>query len=172
MPNKINHKKRILAEQAVSKMAVASHDIISFKYNVEDNYDKNPLVYILPAKDRERKMTQKMKTHIYGINFNYLREYVVQEFFKETGVIRKSPEYVILKKFNFYKKAFRTYIIDKMVGVKLVEYKKDIEVAEFKKKLKFMNPEELGELELDLKDSAKDEIKMIIEERKARGIKK
>ena len=89
MPNKINHKKRILAEQAVSKMAVEPHDIISFKYNVEDNYDKNPLVYIIPAKDKDRKMTQKMKTHIYGINLNYLREYVVQQFFKEQSILRK-----------------------------------------------------------------------------------
>ena len=125
MPTKINHKKRILSEQAVSKMAVEPHDIISFKYNVEGNYDKNPLVYIIPAKDKDRKMTQKIKTHIYGINFNYLREYMVQEFFKETGIIRKSPEYVILKKFNFYKKAFRTYIIDEMIGVKLVSYETD-----------------------------------------------
>ena len=172
MPNKINHKKRILSEQMVSKMAVIPHDLISFKYNVEDNFDKNPLVYILPAKDKERKISQKMKTHIYGLNLNYLREYVVQEFFKETGIIGKNPQYVILKKFNLYKKAFRTYIIDEMMGVKLVEYKKDIEVAEFKKMLKFMNPKELNEFELDLKDSAKDKIEMIIEERKARGIKK
>ena len=172
MPNKINHKKRILSEQMISKMAVEPHDIISFKYNVEGSYDKNPLVYILPAKDKERKMTQKMKTHIYGLNLNYLREYVVQQLFKETGIIRKSSEYVILKKFNWYKKAFRTYILDEMIGVKLVEYQRDIEVNEFKKRLKFMNPEELGELESDLRDSAKDRVKMIIEERKARGIKK
>ena len=172
MPNKINHKKRILSEQIISKMAVEPHDIISFKYNVEDNFDKNPLIYILPAKDRERKLTQKMKTHIYGLNLNYLREYVVQELFKETVIIRKSSEYVMLKKFNLYKKAFRTYVIDEMIGVKLIEYKRDIEVNEFKKRLKFMNPEELGELESDLKDSAEDKIKMIIEERKIRGIKK
>ena len=130
MPNKINHKKRILSEQIISKMAAELHDIISFKYNVEDNYDKNPLVYIIPAKDKDRKMTQKMKTHIYGINFNYLREYMVQELFKETGIIRKSPQYVILKKFNLYKKAFRTYIIDEMMGVKLVDYKTDAKVKE------------------------------------------
>jgi len=130
MPNKINHKKRILSEQTISKMAVAPHDIVTFKYNVEGNYDKNPLVYILPAKDKERKLTQKMKTHIYGINFNYLREYMVQELFKETGIVRKSPQYVILKKFNLYKKAFRTYIIDEMMGVKLVDYKTDAKVKE------------------------------------------
>ena len=130
MPIKINHKKRILSEQAVSKMAVEPHDIISFKYNVEGNYDKNPLVYIIPAKDKDRKMTQKMKTHIYGLNLNYLREYVVQELFKEAGIIRKSSEYVILKKFNLYKKAFRTYILDEVMGVKLVDYKTDAKLKE------------------------------------------
>ena len=130
MPNKINHKKRILSEQIVSKMAVGPHDIVTFKYNVEGNYDKNPLVYILPARDKERKMTQKMKIHIYGLNLNYLREYVVQELFKETGIIRKSPEYVILKKFNLYKKAFRTYILDEVMGVKLVDYKTDAKLKE------------------------------------------
>ena len=168
MPNKINHKKRILAEQAVSKMAVASHDIISFKYNVEDNYDKNPLVYILPAKDRERKLTQKMKTHIYGLNLNYLREYVVQELFKETGIIRKSPEYVILKKFNLYKKAFRTYVIDEMVGVKLISYQTD----SLKKRFEVSLAENKHKQMVNLREFSKNELKDTIKERKIGGIKK
>jgi len=168
MPNKINHKKRILAEQAVSKMAVEPHDIISFKYNVEDNYDKNPLVYIIPAKDKDRKMTQKMKTHIYGINFNYLREYMVQEFFKEAGVIRKSPEYVILKKFNLYKKAFRTYVVDELVGVKLVSYETD----SLKKRFEASLAENKHKQMVNLREFSKNEIKDKIEERKIDGIKK
>ena len=171
MPNKISHKKRILSEQAVSKMAVEPHDIISFKYNVEDNYDKNPLVYILPAKDKDRKMTQKMKTHIYGINFNYLREYVVQEFFKETGVIRKSPEHVILKKFNLYKKAFRTYVIGEMVGVKLVSYETDSLKKRFEASLAENKPVEHKQM-VNLREFSKNEIKDTIEERKIDGIKK
>ena len=168
MPNKISHKKRILSEQAVSKMAVEPHDIISFKYNVEGNYDKNPLVYIIPAKDKDRKLTQKMKTHIYGINFNYLREYVVQQFFKETGVIRKSPEYVILKKFNLYKKAFRTYVIDELVGVKLVSYETD----SLKKRFEVSLAENKHKEMVNLREFSKNEIKDIIEERKIDGIKK
>ena len=168
MPTKVSHKKRILAEQAVSKMAVEPHDIISFKYNVEGNYDKNPLVYVIPAKDKDRKMTQKMKTHIYGINFNYLREYVVQEFFKETGVIRKSSEYVILKKFNLYKKAFRTYIIDEMVGVKLVSYETD----SLKKRFEVSLAENKHKQMVNLREFSKNELKGTIEERKKRGIKK
>ena len=168
MPIKINHKKRILAERAVSKMAVEPHDIISFKYNAEDNYDKNPLVYILPAKDKERKMTQKMKTHIYGINFNYLREYVVQELFKETGIIRKSPQYVILKKFNLYKKAFRTYVIDEMVGVKLVSYETD----SLKKRFETSLVENKHKQMVNLREFSKNELKDTIKERKVGGIKK
>ena len=168
MPIKINHKKRILSEQIVSKMAVVPHDLITFKYNVEDNYDKNPLVYILPAKDRERKLTQKMKTHIYGINFNYLREYVVQEFFKETGIIRKSPEYVILKKFNLYKKAFRTYAIGELVGVKLVSYETD----SLKKRFEVSLAENKHKQMVNLREFSKNELKDVIKERKSRGIKK
>ena len=168
MPNKINHKKRILSEQIISKMAAELHDIISFKYNVEDNYDKNPLVYILPAKDRERKLTQKMKTHIYGLNLNYLREYVVQELFKETGIIRKSPEYVILKKFNLYKKAFRTYIIDEMVGVKLISYQTD----SLKKRFEVSLAENKHKQMVNLREFSKNELKDVIKERKSRGIKK
>ena len=169
MPNKINHKKRILSEQMISKMAVEPHDIISFKYNVEGNYDKNPLVYILPAKDKERKMTQKMKTHIYGLNLNYLREYVVQELFKETGIIRKSPEYVILKKFNLYKKAFRTYIINEMIGVKLVSYQTD----SFKKRFEsFLAETAVAFSAKKAREFSKNELKSIIEERKIGGIKK
>ena len=168
MPNKISHKKRILSEQAVSKMAVEPHDIISFKYSVDNSYDKNPLVYIIPAKDKDRKLTQKMKTHIYGINFNYLREYVVQQFFKETGVIRKSPEYVILKKFNLYKKAFRTYIIDEMIGVKLVSYETD----SFKKRFEVNLAENEHKQMVNLREFSKNELKDTIKERTVGGIKK
>jgi len=168
MSIKINHKKRILSEQAVSKMAVEPHDIISFKYNVEGNYDKNPLVYIIPSKDKDRKMTQKMKTHIYGLNFNYLREYVVQEFFKETGIIRKSPEYVILKKFNLYKKAFRTYVVDELVGVKLVSYETD----SLKKRFEVSLAENKHKQMVNLREFSKNELKGTIEERKKLGIKK
>ena len=168
MPNKISHKKRILSEQAVSKMAVEPHDIISFKYSVDNSYDKNPLVYIIPAKDKDRKMTQKIKTHIYGINFNYLREYMVQEFFKETGIVRKSPEYVILKKFNFYKKAFRTYIIDEMIGVKLVSYETD----SLKKRFEVSLAENKHKQMVNLREFSKNELKDTIKERKIGGIKK
>ena len=168
MPIKINHKKRILSEQIVSKMAVVPHDLITFKYNVKDNYDKNPLVYILPAKDKDRKMTQKMKTHIYGINFNYLREYMVQELFKETGIVRKSPQYVILKKFNLYKKAFRTYVIDEMVGVKLISYQTD----SLKKRFEVSLAENKHKQMVNLREFSKNELKGIIKERKSRGIKK
>ena len=168
MPNKISHKKRILSEQIVSKMAVVPHDLITFKYNVKDNYDKNPLVYILPAKDKDRKMTQIMKTHIYGINFNYLREYVVQELFKETGIVRKSPQYVILKKFNLYKKAFRTYVIDEMVGVKLISYQTD----SLKKRFEDSLAENKHKQMVNLREFSKNELKGIIKERKSRGIKK
>ena len=171
MPIKINHKKRILSEQAVSKMAVEPHDIISFKYSVDNSYDKNPLVYIIPAKDKDRKLTQKMKTHIYGINFNYLREYVVQELFKETGIIRKSPEYVILKKFNLYKKAFMTYIIDEMIGVKLVSYETDSLKKRFEASLAENKPVEHKQM-VNLREFSKNEIKDTIEERKIDGIKK
>ena len=168
MPNKINHKKRILSEQMVSKMAVIPHDLISFKYNVEDNFDKNPLVYILPAKDKERKISQKMKTHIYGLNLNYLREYVVQEFFKETGIIGKSPEHVILKKFNLYKKAFRTYVIDEMIGVKLVFYETD----SLKKRFEVSLAENKHKQMVNLREFSKNELKDTIKERKIGGIKK
>ena len=168
MPNKISHKKRILSERAVSKTAVEPHDIISFKYNVEGNYDKNPFVYIIPAKDKDRKMTQKIKTHIYGINFNYLREYMVQEFFKETGIIRKSPEYVILKKFNLYKKAFRTYVINELVGVKLVSYETD----SLKKRFEVSLAENKHKQMVNLREFSKNELKDTIKERKIDGIKK
>ena len=168
MPNKINHKKRILSEQTISKMAITPHDIVTFKYNVEGNYDKNPLVYILPAKDKERKLTQKMKTHIYGLNLNYLREYVVQELFKETGIIGKSPEYVILKKFNLYKRAFRTYIINEMVGVKLISYETD----SFKKRFESFLAENKHKQMVNLREFSKNELKDTIKERKIAGIKK
>ena len=168
MPNKINHKKRILSEQMISKMAVNPHDIISFQYNVKDNYDKNPLVYILPAKDKERRITQKMKTHIYGLNLNYLREYVVQEFLKETGIVTKSPQYVNLKKFNLYKKAFRTYIINEMAGVKLISYETD----SIKKRFESSLVENKHKQMVNLREFSKNELKDTIEERKIGGIKK
>ena len=143
-------------------------DIISFKYNVDNSYDKNPLVYIIPAKDKDRKMTQKMKTHIYALNLNYLREYVVQELFKETGIIRKSPEYVILKKFNLYNKAFRTYVINEMVGVKLISYETDSS----KKRFESFLAENKHKQMVNLREFSKNELKDTIKERKIAGIKK
>tara|TARA_R100001594_G_scaffold88702_1_gene122963 strand:- start:719 stop:1102 length:384 start_codon:yes stop_codon:yes gene_type:complete len=117
VPNKINHNKRIISEKIIPKKQIANHDLISFKYNTLDGYDKNPLVYVLPTKN--------LKGKISGINFNYLKEYVVQELLKENDIEIKNPSSVNLKKFNLYKNAFRTYKIDDMVSVKIVEYKTD-----------------------------------------------
>jgi len=122
MPNKINHNKRIISEKIVPKKQIANHDLISFKYNTLDGYDKNPLVYVLPIKNSKIPI---FEGKISGINFNYLKEYVVQELLKENDIVRKNPSKVNLKKFNLYRGAFRTYKIDDMVSAKIVEYKTD-----------------------------------------------
>jgi len=122
MPNKINHNKKIISEKIIPKKQIANHDLISFKYNTLDGYDKNPLVYVLPIKNSKIPV---FEGKISGINFNYLKEYVVQELLKENDIEIKNPLSVNLKKFNLYKNAFRTYKIDNMVSVKIVEYKTD-----------------------------------------------
>ena len=123
--SKTNHSKKILSRKIKPKKSIKPHEIITFKYNSENRYDVNPLVYVLPPKNVERKKTTLSKTHIYGINLNYLTEKNVQFLLKETGVIRKSPMYVRLSKYDIYKNAIRTYLINDMSGVQIIEYLKD-----------------------------------------------
>ena len=131
---KYNHKPRIISERAIPKKSIKSHYMVKFQYNSKNKYDNNPLVYVLPPRNEDRKLLQRSKTHIYGINLNYLTKQEVNYLLNETGVIKKSPNWVIFKRYDEYKDAFRTYSVDDMSNVKIIaeigiNHNGDIEIA-------------------------------------------
>ena len=43
---KINHSRRILSKKRTSVSKIGFSDIIEFKYNSDNTYDKKPMVFI------------------------------------------------------------------------------------------------------------------------------
>ena len=133
---KYNHKPRIISERALPKKSIKSHYMVKFQYNSKNKYDNNPFVYVLPPRNEDRKFSQRSKTHIYGINLNYLTKQEVNYLLNETGVIKKSPNWVVFKRYDEYKDAFRTYLVDDMSNVKIIKYKTDKMIQQEKRMLK------------------------------------
>ena len=75
MPRRINHNRRILSEQIVSKSDLVPGEIIRFGYTSPNKYDPKPLVLFL-YHDKVTKL-------IHGINLNYLYEADIQRIFKQ-----------------------------------------------------------------------------------------
>ena len=102
---KINHSRRILSKKRTSVSKIGFSDIIEFKYNSDNTYDKKPIVFILSIKDKI----------LNGINISYLKESVIENLLEETNW-RK------LRYYSLYEKAFRTYKVSKVSMPKLIQY--------------------------------------------------
>jgi hypothetical protein len=104
---KVSHHTRIISETRTTLDLVKPGDIIQFTYRNEnkDNYDKNPLVFVLLKKSKI----------IHGINISYLKESKVRKLLKETNFKR-------LRNWTTYEKAFRNYFPKKMRLIKIIEY--------------------------------------------------
>tara|TARA_E500000331_G_scaffold155003_1_gene150579 strand:- start:321 stop:731 length:411 start_codon:yes stop_codon:yes gene_type:complete len=116
---KVNHSRRIRSKTSTTLSKVGFGNIIEFKYNAKDVYDKTPMVFVLShtsagAGARIRTDTKKGKI-LNGINISYLREYIIEQLLEETNPKK-------LKSWPLYDKAFRTYKISDMKRVKLIEY--------------------------------------------------
>jgi len=132
MPRKVSHKKNIISEQTVTVGKLNPKDIIHFKYKGDDIYDITPLVFILPTKDIDKKKNIRTKQVVYGININYLTEFVIEQLLGEKDLLR-------MKKYSLYKEAYRAYSVDKMSMIKIVEYKTNKMLAEERKQQREAN---------------------------------
>ena len=136
---KVSHHRRILSETRFPVGGwIWPHNIIRFRYHTKNNWDLRPLVYVLPAISVADRKLQRLRTHIFGINLNYLNEYTVQKLLSEPSVAQKDIRLVRFKHWNMYEDAFRTYLVNELKEVKLVTYKTDamleLERIERKKK--------------------------------------
>ena len=102
---KINHSRRILSKKRTSVSKIGFPDIVEFKYNSDNIYDKRPMVFVLSVKGKI----------LNGINISYLKESVIENLLEEKNFKK-------LRYYSLYEKAFRTYKISKISMAKLIEY--------------------------------------------------
>ena len=102
---KVNHSRRIRSKKTTQISKANFKDIIQFKYNAKDVYDKTPMVFVLSKKGKV----------LNAINISYLKEYTIEQLLEETNFKK-------LKNYSLYEKAFRTYKISDIKMVKLIEY--------------------------------------------------
>ena len=107
---KVNHSRRIRSKKSTTISSVGFGNIIEFKYNAKDVYDKTPMIFILSKKGKI----------LNGINIGYLKESIIENLLEETN-------FKNLRHYSSYEKAFRTYKISNMKMVKLIEYETLIE---------------------------------------------
>ena len=102
---KVNHSRRIRSKTSTQISKSKFKDIIEFKYNSKDIYDKKPMVFVLNKKGKV----------LNGINIGYLKEFIVEKLLEEKNSKK-------LRSWPLCEKAFRTYSTKKMSRIKIVEF--------------------------------------------------
>ena len=113
---KVNHSRRIRSKTPTTISKARFTDIIEFKYNSKDVYDKTPMVFVLSKKGKV----------LNAINISYLKEYIIEQLLEE-----KTPKK--LKSWPLCDKAYRSYSIKNISSVKQIEYET---LAQRKERLK------------------------------------
>ncbi len=113
---KVNHSRRIRSKKTTQISKANFKDIIQFKYNAKDVYDKTPMVFVLSKKGKV----------LNAINISYLKEYIIEQLLEE-----KTPDK--LKSWSLCDKAYRSYSIKNISSVKQIEYET---LAQRKERLK------------------------------------
>ena len=116
---KVNHSRRIRSKKPTTISKAGFKDIIEFKYNSKDVYDKTPMVFVLSKKGKV----------LTGINIGYLKEYIIEKLLEE-----KTPKK--LKSWPLCDKAYRSYSIKNISSVKQIEYET---LSQRKERLKIEN---------------------------------
>lgn len=75
MPSKVNHKKNIMNEAAISKSKLKSGDIVMFNYSGKKVTTKRPLVLVLHP---------NWKGHLHGLNLDYIPESTLKKLWEMT----------------------------------------------------------------------------------------
>ena len=111
MPRKVSHYRRIEGRERIALGKIRVGTIIEFKYPTDAKrrakergtqvHDIKPLVYVV----------DKRGDDIRGFNLNYMKEYFVGMLLEEREAPKSTSVAYIrkLKKWEFYKDAFRTY---------------------------------------------------------------
>jgi hypothetical protein len=154
MPRKINHNRRILSKNVISKSEIVPGMILDFRYTNPKAYDKNPLVLFI------YKDTRGDNTLLHCLNINYLYERDIQSIFETmsklidlkidydetedsytqlqlqkdpkstTGITGKHLYERIIKpkifKLQRTKNCYRTYNIKKIQSLTLINYRFDV----------------------------------------------
>ena len=102
---KVNHSRRIRSKKTTTISKAGFKDIIEFKYNSKDVYDKTPMVFVLSKKGKV----------LTGINIGYLKEYIIEQLLEE-----KTPKK--LKSWPLCDKAYRSYSTKNISSVKFIDY--------------------------------------------------
>jgi hypothetical protein len=121
---KVNHSKNIFPSNLTR--GYIPGDFIQFNYRSDGGTDKRPTVFVI---NKDLKV-------IRGININYLKEYKV-------SLLLQEKNYKKLKHYSLYEDSFRTYSINKISRVKIIEFKTNKMLAEENKR----------EVELKLKEN-------------------
>jgi hypothetical protein len=131
---KVSHHKKVISKKKSSVASINPYSVIEFRYRAKDknNYDRNPLVFVL----------LKKAGIVTGININYLKEYAVQRLLEEKNLKR-------LVYYKLYDHAFRTYKISNMLSIKLVEYEMDAISGE--EQVKEKKRKDVTDMEIEMK---------------------
>ena len=105
---KVSHHKNVVGKKPTFLNSVDIGDIIEFKYNSKDVYDKTPMVFVLG----------KIGKYLEGVNLNYMTNYKVQQLLQEKS-------YKKMRLYELYEDSFRTYFKTKMTMIKKIQYGKD-----------------------------------------------
>jgi len=125
VPRKISHNNNIFKRDVGGRKYIPG-DIIQFNYKGDDIFDKTPTVFLLKRNDKHKT--------VIGININYISEYKVSKLLEETTFNK-------MKYWSYYENAYRTYSINKMTMVKVVEYKTNKMLMEERKQQRELDNE-------------------------------
>ena len=106
---KVSHHKNVVGKKPTFLNSVDIGDIIEFKYNSKDVYDKTPMVFVL----------RKIGKYLEGVNLNYMTKYKVQQLLQETNFVK-------MKWYELYKDHFRTYFKSNIKSIKKIQYRKEV----------------------------------------------
>ena len=119
----LRHKASIISKKVINVDKIVPGNIITFNYSGLNVSDTNPLVFVLPQLEEVRGGGKKARTakikkggSFAGLNLHFLNSYSIDKLMEEQN-FRK------LKQWNLYNEAFRTYRLDKLNNLKLVEFR-------------------------------------------------
>jgi len=123
-----NHSGNIISRKPTRIDQVFPGSVVQFRYNAINARDQKPMVFVLFEKQRARgrggRSTKLKKSGtLSAINLHYLTDFEIDKLFEEQNFLK-------LKYWSLYRKAFRTYNISDMQTLKAVDFKSNKQLKE------------------------------------------